>query len=276
MISKEFSEYYLQQIGLHTPLPLEYRHQLHHANKAEHRRETPTEVILPAVNVENIHPIAPVTTQPHAELEKIESLIEEVVSKPSLAKIHIPDGSSLQHIQQMVADCNACALAGIRTQTVFGSGNADADLVFIGESPDSDEDREGEVFVGKAGQLLNKMIEAIGFSRNQVYLMNSVHCKSPWDRKPSNDELQQCRPFLDAQLHLLNPNVICLLGQTVAQSLLQCDDPLNQMRGKRFDYQGIPVRVSYHPADLLRSPANKQHAWKDLLEVYQQLHINKV
>jgi len=154
---------------------------------------------------------------------------------------------------------------------VFGSGNPHADIVFIGEAPGRDEDLQGEPFVGRAGQLLDRMISAIGFERADVYIMNTVKCRPPNNRDPQTDELQACRHWFDAQLKMLTPKVICLLGRVAAQAVLESEAPLGTLRGRWHEYRGIPVRVTYHPAYLLRSPDQKRRGWSDLQLVRQAL-----
>ncbi|MHB1566287.1 MAG: uracil-DNA glycosylase [Acidiferrobacter sp.] len=163
-----------------------------------------------------------------------------------------------------VAGCTRCALHHTRTQTVFGSGDPQARWLFIGEAPGADEDRQGEPFVGRAGQLLNAMLSALGLTREQVFIANVLKCRPPHNRDPAPAEVSQCRPYLDQQIALIAPRVIVALGKVAAQSLLGTDQPLHQLRGTRAAYGGIPVVVTYHPAYLLRTPADKAKAWADL------------
>ena len=165
------------------------------------------------------------------------------------------------------AGCRLCGLAETRTQVVFGVGNPNADLVFIGEAPGRDEDLQGEPFVGRAGQLLDRMLAAISLDREQVYIMNTIKCRPPNNRDPKIDEVQACNLWFEQQLELLQPKMICLLGRVAAQTVLERDEPLGSMRGHWHSYQGIPVWVTYHPAYLLRSPAQKQKSWQDLQEL---------
>jgi len=178
---------------------------------------------------------------------------------------------SLDALAREAADCRRCRLAEGRNRVVFGSGNPHADIVFIGEAPGRDEDLQGEPFVGRAGQLLDRMISAIGFERADVYIMNTVKCRPPNNRDPQTDELQACRHWFDAQLKMLTPKVICLLGRVAAQAVLESEAPLGTLRGRWHEYRGIPVRVTYHPAYLLRSPDQKRRGWSDLQLVRQAL-----
>jgi uracil-DNA glycosylase family 4 len=170
-------------------------------------------------------------------------------------------------LKQRVSGCTLCGLCNTRTQTVFGVGSRTADWLFIGEAPGADEDRQGEPFVGRAGQLLNNMLRAIGFSREQVYITNILKCRPPKNRDPKPEEAHTCEPYLKRQIDLLRPKIIIALGRTAAQNLLNTDTPIGRMRGKRYRYAdtSIPVLVTYHPAYLLRSPGEKRKAWQDLL-----------
>jgi DNA polymerase len=158
-----------------------------------------------------------------------------------------------------------CALAETRTKVVFGVGNPHADLVFIGEAPGRDEDMKDEPFVGRAGQLLDRMLTGIGLGREQVYIMNTIKCRPPNNRDPRPEEVQACNLWFEQQLDILAPKLICLLGRVAAQTVLQTDATLGSLRGRWHDYNGIPAWVTYHPAYLLRSPQQKQRSWQDLL-----------
>ncbi|HEY4719946.1 MAG TPA: uracil-DNA glycosylase [Candidatus Methylomirabilis sp.] len=171
---------------------------------------------------------------------------------------------SLEEIRRVLGDCRRCKLHAHRTQVVFGVGNPQADLVFVGEAPGADEDAQGEPFVGRAGQLLTRMIEAIGLKREQVYICNVLKSRPPNNRTPEPDEIAACEPFLIAQLKAIKPKLICALGAIAAANLLKTKVPLSKLRGKFHDYQGIPLLVTYHPAYLLRNPNEKKSAWLDL------------
>lgn len=167
-------------------------------------------------------------------------------------------------LEATVKSCTACRLRAGCTQTVFGVGNRRAEWLVIGEAPGAEEDRQGEPFVGRAGQLLNSMLAAIGLKREQVYITNIVKCRPPGNRDPAPDEAAACRPFLDRQIALIQPKLILAVGRVAAQNLLGTDVPVGRLRGRVHDLNGIPVVVTYHPAYLLRSPQEKRKAWADL------------
>lgn len=164
-----------------------------------------------------------------------------------------------------IGECTRCKLHGLgRTQIVFGVGNPDADLMFVGEAPGADEDIQGVPFVGRAGQLLTKMIEAMGFSRDDVYIANVLKCRPPGNRNPEPDEIATCEPFLFEQLASVDPKVVIALGAFAARTLLKTDAPISRLRGRMFDYRGAKLIPTFHPSFLLRSPAYKREAWEDL------------
>jgi DNA polymerase len=166
-----------------------------------------------------------------------------------------------------VAACRACSLCRTRTQTVFADGDPAARLLFVGEAPGRDEDAQGLPFVGRAGQLLNKMIAAIDLKREAVYICNVLKCRPPDNRVPAPDEVERCRPFLERQIELVKPALICALGLSAAQALLETKSSMASMRGKTFAFRGVPVIPTYHPAALLRNPGLKREAWVDLQRV---------
>ena len=173
--------------------------------------------------------------------------------------------STLEILQGEVAACTLCQeLAETRTQTVFGVGDPEARLCFMGEAPGADEDKKGEPFVGRAGQLLNKIIEACGMKREEVYILNVLKCRPPGNRNPSPAESQNCRRYLNRQLELISPEFICCLGAVAAQNLLETATPIGRLRGKVHDYRGIRVVCTYHPAYLLRNPSAKKPTWDDM------------
>jgi len=167
-------------------------------------------------------------------------------------------------LERAVSGCTKCRLHATRKQTVFGVGDKNAEWLFIGEAPGADEDRLGEPFVGRAGQLLNAMLFAIGLKREQVYIANVLKCRPPGNRDPQPDEVAQCEPHLLRQIGLIRPRLIVALGRHAAHSLLKTEAPLARLRGQRLSYQGIPLVVTYHPAYLLRTPGDKRRAWDDL------------
>lgn len=172
----------------------------------------------------------------------------------------------LRVLQEEVAGCTRCALlASTRTQTVFGEGNPQARLMFIGEAPGADEDRTGRPFVGRAGQLLNDMItKGMGLRREDVFIANVLKCRPPNNRDPQPDEVAHCRGYLDAQIAIVRPEFLCFLGRISAQAMLETGVPLGRLRGRWHRYRGIPAIVTYHPAYLLRNPEGKRDAWADL------------
>ena len=172
----------------------------------------------------------------------------------------------LQVLQAEVAGCTRCTeLAQTRTQTVFGVGNPNARLVFLGEAPGADEDLQGEPFVGRAGQLLNDIItKGMKLRREDVYILNVLKCRPPNNRTPAPNEVINCRGFLDRQLEILQPEFICCLGSVAAKTLLNTEVSIGRLRGKFLEYQGIPVLCTYHPAYLLRNPAAKKEVWEDI------------
>ena len=178
---------------------------------------------------------------------------------------------ALLEVRQDVGECTRCKLSGGRRNLVFGVGNPSAELVFVGEGPGEDEDRQGEPFVGRAGQLLTKMIEAMGYRREDVYIANVVKCRPPGNRNPEPDEIEACEPFLRAQLAALRPKVIVALGKFAAQTLLRETAPISRLRGRWFEYGGVRLMPTFHPAYLLRSPAEKGKAWEDLQLVMKEL-----
>jgi uracil-DNA glycosylase family 4 len=170
-------------------------------------------------------------------------------------------------------NCNACRLAGTRTNVVFGVGNPNADLMFIGEAPGRDEDERGEPFVGRAGQLLTDIIKAMKLTRDDVYIANVIKCRPPENRNPEPDELESCRPFIQRQVALIQPKVIVTLGRFGLQSLTEKSYGISAVRGQWLDYRGIKLMPTYHPAYLLRNPAAKKDVWNDMKKVMAELGI---
>ncbi len=178
-----------------------------------------------------------------------------------------PDKKSLSHIKKTIGNCKRCKLSDTRHSIVFGSGNADANLMFIGEAPGRDEDLQGKPFVGKAGELLTKIISAIDLKREDVYIANIIKCRPPGNRDPLPDEIENCEPFLLQQIEAVRPHVICALGRLASQTLLKTDAPISTMRGRFHDFHGIPLMPTYHPAYLLRNPLGKRKVWEDIKKV---------
>jgi DNA polymerase len=185
-----------------------------------------------------------------------------------------PADVSLDVIQQEVAGCTRCAeLASTRTQTVFGVGNPNARLCFLGEAPGADEDRLGEPFVGRGGQLLNKIIEACRIKREDVYILNMLKCRPPGNRNPLPTELSNCRGFLERQLDLIRPEFICCWGAVAAQNLLGTTLSIGKLRGKIHSFRGMKVVCTYHPAFLLRSPSFKKETWEDMKMLFREMGV---
>jgi DNA polymerase len=174
------------------------------------------------------------------------------------------DTRNWTELEAEVRVCTKCSLHKTRTQTVFGVGNRHAKWMFIGEAPGADEDRQGEPFVGKAGQLLNAILFAMGLKREEVYIANVLKCRPPGNRDPQPEEVAQCEPYLIRQIELIRPQLIVALGRHAAHSLLKTEVPLGKLRGQKLSYHGTPLFVTYHPAYLLRNPADKRKVWDDL------------
>ncbi|WP_296805724.1 uracil-DNA glycosylase family protein [Thiocapsa sp.] len=227
---------------------------------------------------------APSTVSPPVRAAAPEVVLNPVAPQPvesGPVELDLPDGASSPDPARMdwdaletaVSGCRACGLCETRANTVFGVGNRNADLLIIGEAPGADEDRAGEPFVGRAGRLLNRMLAAIGLAREEVYIANVLKCRPPGNRDPRPEEAKQCEAYLMRQIELLGPRAILCVGRVAAQHILQTDAPLGSLRGRWLAFRAgaIPLRVTYHPAYLLRSPAQKVKAWEDLVEVARRL-----
>lgn len=177
----------------------------------------------------------------------------------------------LATMEQQVATCTRCPLSEGRTRTVFGEGDVETDLMFIGEGPGYDEDQQGRPFVGKAGQLLEKIINAIGLAREDVYITNIVKCRPPRNRDPLPEEVSACWPYITEQIRQIKPKVIVTLGRHSSQTILGTGDPISRLRGRFSKLDGIPVMPTYHPAYLLRNPAGKRDVWEDVQKVRDYL-----
>ena len=178
---------------------------------------------------------------------------------------------SWQTLQEQVSQCISCPLCAHRTHTVFGEGNPHSSLLFVGEGPGADEDRMGRPFVGRAGQLLDKMIQAMGLQREDVYIANVVKCRPPGNRTPLPEEMQACLPYLRGQFALIRPKVIICLGATAARAIISEDVRITRDRGTWVNKKGIWIMPTYHPAALLRDPTKKRETWQDLQEVMKKL-----
>jgi uracil-DNA glycosylase family 4 len=182
--------------------------------------------------------------------------------------------ATLDDLNAKICECQKCPLGATRTKFVFGVGNPRADIVLIGEAPGADEDAQGEPFVGRAGQLLNKILEAIHFKREEVFICNILKCRPPNNRDPQPEEVEQCEPYLWKQLEIIKPKIILCLGRISAQTLLKTTDSLTKLRERVHDYRGIPLMVTFHPAALLRNPNWKRPTWEDvqkLRKMYDEL-----
>jgi len=207
-------------------------------------------------------------------LKKSSASIILPASAPSLFEaIERIAGDTLPRIREDIGDCTRCKLHKGRTKIVFGTGNPNADLMFVGEGPGRDEDLSGEPFVGRAGKLLTDMIKAMGLQREDVYIANVVKCRPPENRLPEKDEITTCSPYLMRQIDTIKPKVICTLGSCSAQTLLQTAQGISKLRGEWFDFRGTKLMPTYHPAYLLRNPAAKPEVWKDLQKVMAVLGL---
>ena len=183
------------------------------------------------------------------------------------------EGDTLPLIREFIGECTRCKLSKGRTKIVFGTGSPKARLMFVGEGPGRDEDLSGEPFVGRAGKLLTDMIKAMGLQREDVYIANIVKCRPPENRQPEHDEVEACSPFLMRQIDVIRPQVICTLGNTPTQTLLQTTQGISKFRGQWFDFRDTKLLPTYHPAYLLRNPAAKADVWKDLQKVMAVLGL---
>ena len=186
---------------------------------------------------------------------------EKLPTRPAESKDKV---AALKIIRDDIGDCTRCRLHERRTNIVFGVGNVNPDIMFVGEGPGADEDEQGIPFVGRAGQLLNNMIAAMGIKREDVYIANVVKCRPPGNRTPENDECDTCSPFLLRQIEVIKPKVIVALGATATKTLLLVNDSIGNLRGRWYDFKGSRLAVTYHPSYLLRDPRQKKEAWKDL------------
>ena len=198
----------------------------------------------------------------------------KITAKPgssSMGRSKEQKGRQLERLRKEIGDCNRCQLHKGRTHVVFGVGNPNADLMFIGEGPGRDEDLQGIPFVGRAGQLLTRIINAMGYSRDEVYIANIVKCRPPNNRNPGPEEVDTCMPFLIRQVEIIEPRVIVCLGSVAAQNLLGTDEKITRLRGHFTEWRGIPVMPTYHPAFLLRNPNMKKPVWEDMKKVMKAL-----
>jgi uracil-DNA glycosylase family 4 len=208
--------------------------------------------------------------QPTTILKEAQMPVELAMSTPTSND----PADALRLIREDIGDCTRCKLhLQGRKQIVFGVGNPNADLMFIGEAPGADEDTKGEPFVGRAGQLLTNMIKAMGLQREDVYIANIIKCRPPGNRTPERDECDTCSPFLMRQIDVVKPKIIVALGAIAAKTLLAVSAPMSELRGRWFDFRGTRLAVTYHPAFLLRDPRQKKETWKDLQMVMKDLGL---
>ena len=186
--------------------------------------------------------------------------------------LHKNAAEALASVREEIGDCTRCKLHTLgRRQIVFGVGNPNADLMFVGEAPGADEDVQGIPFVGRAGQLLTKIIEAIGLTRDDVYIANVIKCRPPQNRNPEQDEVETCEPFLFQQIDVISPKVIVALGTFASRTLLRTLDPISRLRGRVYDYRGAKLIPTFHPAYLLRNPTSKREVWEDMKKARELL-----
>ena len=181
-----------------------------------------------------------------------------------VAEVLVSAAEELEAFRLQICDCTRCSLGNTRQNFVFGSGDPQAGIMFIGEAPGADEDRQGQPFVGASGQLLTKIIEAMGMSREQVFICNVLKCRPPNNRDPQEEEIALCEPYLKRQIEIVRPKVICSLGRVATQALLKSSESMGRLRGRLHHYEGIPVIATYHPAALLRNSQWKRPTWEDM------------
>ncbi len=215
-------------------------------------------------------------------INEIISSIKRAVESEKLAGVHeihcakkkkILEKITMSALKEKVHSCKRCPLAKTNTNYVFGEGSAKTHLMFIGEAPGAEEDKQARPFVGRAGQLLTKIIESIGLERKDVFIANILKCRPPGNRNPLPSEIAACSPYLEKQIDLIRPKVICALGKFAAQTLLNTETPISRLRGEFYSYRGIKLMPTYHPAYLLRNPGGKKEVWKDMQAVAGELGL---
>jgi DNA polymerase len=237
------------------------------------------DITIPQPDLESTPEIQP---QQREQMPQRAALTAPVTGEQDLFAAPKPEANvsdpakALRLIREDLGECTRCRLSKQgRKQIVFGVGNARTDLLFIGEAPGADEDEQGEPFVGRAGQLLNNMIKAMGLRREDVYIANIIKCRPPTNRTPERDECETCSPFLMRQIEAIHPKVLVALGAVAAKTLLAINAPMSELRGHWYDFRGTRLAVTYHPAFLLRDPRQKGEAWKDLQMVMHELGLPK-
>ncbi|MCK4402027.1 uracil-DNA glycosylase [bacterium] len=211
------------------------------------------------------------------ELLGVVKLTKQYISKQGVgikSDVEKKDGKTLLQLKGKINDCQKCPLAKTRTHLVFGAGDEHAKLMFVGEAPGRDEDLQGEPFVGKAGQLLTKIINSIGLKRKDVYIANILKCRPPGNRNPEPYEIAMCQGYLLEQISIIKPKIICALGKFAAQTLLNNQQPISQLRGKFFEYMGAKLIPTFHPAYLLYNPNDKKLVWQDMKKIKVEYEKN--
>ncbi len=198
---------------------------------------------------------------------------EQLNAVKTLSRLSEVQPEDLEGIQSEVSACMRCNLSKTRTQTVFGEGDSRARLVFVGEGPGYEEDQQGQPFVGAAGQLLTKIIQAMGLGREDVYICNIIKCRPPGNRNPQPEEIEACLPFLEHQLKVIQPEYICALGAVAAQTLLKTETPISRLRGRLHSFGKISLMPTFHPAYLLRNPDKKRDVWKDIQLLMREMGL---
>jgi DNA polymerase len=210
-----------------------------------------------------------------AEGGEIVGVLDSMLAGLTMRPQQSGSGVALASVREELGECVRCKLCKTRTTIVFGQGNPSADLMFVGEAPGRDEDRAGEPFVGEAGQLLTRIINAINLQREEVYIANVIKCRPPRNRDPESDEIEACFPFLEKQIEVVQPKVICALGRFAAQTLLGTKEMISRLRGKQFSFRNRILVPTYHPASLLRHPQWKRDVWEDVQRVQRILENSK-
>ncbi|MCK5800520.1 MAG: uracil-DNA glycosylase [Deltaproteobacteria bacterium] len=246
-----------------------------HLQQAERRGvrwvgASPSPRFLAEEDPPRVDPAGVSTSSERDDVSDVDAGAEAVEVAPRPSGVGLPK-ERLAAVREALGDCERCRLAETRTNLVFGGGNADADLMLIGEAPGRDEDRQGIPFVGAAGQLLTKMLAAMGLDRDDVYITNILKCRPPKNRNPDPDEIERCEPFLRKQIDAIGPRIIIAMGNFAAKTLLRTTTGITRLRGTFDTYHGIPVMPTFHPAYLLRNAAGKRPAWDDLQTVMREM-----
>jgi uracil-DNA glycosylase family 4 len=253
---KRMAEELLEHLRLYRDLGVKWVERPS-AKPDSRRKQPPAEPVVPA----GVIPAAATRLQPAKIIPPVASMFDTLPEKHE----------ELEAIRAELGDCQRCKLSRSRTNIVFGAGNPAADLMFVGEAPGASEDEQGLPFVGRAGQLLTKIIESIDMKREQVYICNILKCRPPDNRNPESDEIATCEPFLFRQIASVRPKVICALGTFGAQTLLRTKEPISRLRGQFIDYRGAKLIATFHPAYLLRNPGEKRRVWEDVQKIRDYL-----